>query len=413
MSDSNINQEISIPELLVKFQKFFRFIWKRKITVLFWVLAFFVIGVIVAVTSEEEYEATNVIISYASASNTASAQTVNRLAGLAGIQLPGGAGAEGPAISELMIPMVLTTYPVAKKLGDKELRFYQDGVVKTGLEYFSETPAETIIDHIKAWTIQLPYRIISWMLELFAGEPTLVRPPAEIESQLNNQLSSESTSTSENGGSNDEVSTTNSSNTESQRLEHIFVNSRTSNALSQLTSRVIVSVDGNIITVTANMPDPYAAADLAQYATDILMQELVNFEVRKTEEELEHITELYKESEEKYYKTLRNLTELQDRLRNITSTTSQVELTKATGENEIARQQFGQITLSLEQKKIKLKEDTPMFAVLNPVQIPQRPSSMSLLNIVILFSILGVFLGLASVTLRGFYVAIKAETIQD
>ena len=80
MSDSNINQEISIPELLVKFQKFFRFIWKRKITVLFWVLAFFVIGVIVAVTSEEEYEATNVIISYASASNTASAQTVNRLA---------------------------------------------------------------------------------------------------------------------------------------------------------------------------------------------------------------------------------------------------------------------------------------------------------------------------------------------
>src|SRR5690606_9574146 len=107
---------ISVPELFVKFQNFFRFIRKRKITVLFWVLAFFIIGVVVAVTSEEEYEATNVIISYASASNTASAQTASRLAGLAGIQLPGAAGADGPAISELMIPMVLTTYPVAKKL---------------------------------------------------------------------------------------------------------------------------------------------------------------------------------------------------------------------------------------------------------------------------------------------------------
>ena len=109
MSDSNIDQEISIPELLVKFQKFFRFIRKRKFTILLWVIAFFVIGVIVAVSSEDEYEATNVIISYASASNTASTQTASRLAGLAGIQLPGTAGSDGPAISELMIPMVLTT----------------------------------------------------------------------------------------------------------------------------------------------------------------------------------------------------------------------------------------------------------------------------------------------------------------
>src|SRR5690606_36944074 len=202
-----------IPELLVKFQKFFRFIGKRKYTVLLWLLAFFVIGVVVAVTSEEEFEATNVIISYASASNTASAQTANRLAGLAGIQLPGSAGADGPAISELMIPMVLTTYPVAKKLGDQELRFYRDGVTKTGLEYFSETPNTTIIDHIKAWTIQLPGRFISWMLELFAGDPTRVTPPSENQATTETQTADDSTT--------GEVSST--SKKSPQRVEHVFV----------------------------------------------------------------------------------------------------------------------------------------------------------------------------------------------
>lgn len=411
MSDSNIDQEISVPELLVKFQKFFRFIRSRQLTVWLWVLAFFILGVVVAVTSEEEYEATNVIISYASASNTASAQAASRLAGLAGIQLPGAAGAEGPAISELMIPMVLTTYPVAKKLGDKELRFYHDGVVKTGLEYFSETPNETIFDHIKAWTIQLPSRIIRWMLELLAGEPTRVQPPDQQSNLSDSRTDTTTTEVSPDQNSSDVVASVGQEST--PRLEHVFVNSRTSNALSQLTSRVAVSVDGNIITVTANMPDPYAAADLAQYSTDILMQELVNFEVRKTEDELKFLEELYGESEEKYFRTLRNLTELQDRLRNITSTTSQVELTKATGENEIARQQFTQITLRLEQAKIKLKEDTPMFAVLNPVQIPQRPSSTSPINVVILFSILGIILGIGWVMMRGFYAAIKAEAPQD
>lgn len=360
----------------------------------------FTFGVINVVTSEDEYEAVNVVLTYSGSGTNASAQAASRLAGLAGIQLPTGQGGETRVVSEMMIPTILNTYPVAYKLSTQELRFYNEGVTLTGLDYFSRPAQKTILDHIKSWTIEAPIRFLQWIMTKIVGEPERVRPPDTSQRDASNEPQPEARSES---ASQSEPRTVRS------RPEHIFVDNRTNFALSQLTSRITVNVEGNVISVTANMPDPYAAADLAQIATDILMQELVNFEIRKTEEELEFLMELYHESEEKYYRTLRNLTDLQDRLRNVTTSSANIEQIKATGENEIARQQFGQITMRVEQARIKLKEDTPSFAVLNPVQIPQRPSNANPVGVMIIFIFLGFFLGVGWVTVRGVFQAMKAE----
>lgn len=395
MSNHHTEEEISVPELIIKGQKYFQFLKKRQLIVWLWVLTFFIIGIIIAINRDDEYEAVNVILSYSSSSNAMGGnQAASRLAGLAGITLPNTQQQSGRVISEFMIPNLLNTYPVAYKLGSKPLRFYSEDAVMTGIEFFSEPPNKTFIDHVKYWTIEAPGRIIHWIVRKLSAEPQRIRAPETTQIELD-KLSTPSTS-----------SNPTSSN---QREDHLYVDMRTHFALSDLTSRVTVSLDLNVISISAIMPDAYAAADLAQHATDILMQEVVNFEIRKTEEELAFLLELYAESEVKYNNALDVLTQIQDRLRGITSTTASIELTRAQGNVEIARQQFQQITLRVEEARIKLKEDTPMFAVLNPIQIPQRPVQGSPIGLVIVFIFLGLILGVGWVTVRGMYDAMTAE----
>ena len=360
----------------------------------------FIIGILYALNIEKEYEATNIIISYTSPSSASGMQSVSRLAGLAGIQLPGSQNEDSRSVSELMIPTILNTYPVATKLGDQKLRFFLKDTTQTGLEYFIKTPPKTFVDYFKEWTIQIPFRIINWVLTVFSEKDDEITP---ITTKIDNTLVEDLTNNSSTQGSN------NDSNLENPAYDHVFVNSTVSYALSQLTSRVLVDVTNNIITITAKMPDPYAAADLAQFATDILMQEVVNFEIKKIQEEVVFLEELYNESENKYYTSFQRYSELQDRLRGVTSSASQVEIARATVERDIASQQLAQITLRLEQAKINLKEDTPTFAILDPVKIPQKPTTSNPVSIVFIFIILGLFIGIGWITISGFYRAMINE----
>lgn len=398
MKKHQTEEEISVPELILKARKYFQFLRKRQLVVWLWIASFFVIGVVVAITQDKDFAATNVVLSYSSSTGGMNNnQTASRLAGLAGINLPGLQQQGGRVISELMIPDLLNTYPVAHKLGSQPLRFYTEGSVMTGIEYFSIPAESTIFDHIKYWTIEVPGRIINWVVINLSSEPQKITPP---ESQLAESFGN-TTST-----------VTPSVPSQQQKSDHLFVDGRTHFAITNLISRVVVTIYMNIITITATMPDAYAAADLAQHATDILMQEVVNFEIRKTEEEFKFLMALYRESEAKYNKALDDLTQIQDRLRGITSTSASIELTRAQGNAEIARLQFQQITLRVEDARIKLKEDTPMFAVLNPIQIPQRPVQGSPIGLVIVFIFLGIILGVGWVTVRGMYDAMTAETAE-
>lgn len=400
MAQVSSNEEISIPEVILSFKKYISYIIKRQRVIWISTLVMFIIGIVYALNVEKEYEATNIIISYTSSSSSSGMGAVSRLAGLAGIQLPGSQNQDGRSVSELMIPTILNTYPVAMKLGDQKLRFFLDDTTQTGLEYFINDPPKTLFDYFKEWTIQIPFRFIDFVLRIFSDKDDKIIP----------SISSNNSSSEENLSNNSALKDLmNDEYLESPAYDHVFVNSTVSYALSQLTSRVLVDVTNNIITITAKMPDPYAAADLAQYATDVLMQEVVNFEIKKINEEVVFLEELFKESENKYYTSFQRYSELQDRLRGITSSSSQVEIARATVERDIASQQLAQITLRLEEAKINLKEDTPTFAILDPVKIPQKPTSANPVSVVFIFIILGLFIGIGWITISGFYRAMMNE----
>ncbi len=399
MGKIRVEDEISIPEVYVKARSFTSFLISKWLTLAVFMGVFAIIGIVVSVNEDFRYEASQTLLTYSNSSG--GNQTASRLASLAGINLPNMQGSDGQIVNEFMMPNLLNTYPVARKIGDIQIRQVSVGEPIKSVDYILSQERKTIMSYVSDWTIGLPGRIINFLVGLFQDE--------QVKAQINAPIQAPSAM----GSGTDE----NIPSSESVIImpDHLIVPSFERNALERLTSALEITVEGNMITIKAELNDPVAAADLVSGATQVLMQEVVDFQVKKTQDDLEFLEELLAEAEANYQNALARISTLQDRNRGVTSNASQVELNVALGESELARQRYMQYLLRVEETRVRLKQDTPMFAVLNPVQIPVEPINSNRSGIVILYIMLGLILGTVFVTLRGFlnHLKITANSSND
>jgi len=385
-----VEDEISIPEVYFKVRSYTGYLISKWITLTVFVIVFAVIGIVVSVNTELRYEATQSLLTYSNSSG--GNQTASRLASLAGINLPNMQGSDGQIVNEFMMPNLLNTYPVARKIGEIEIRRLNTDQPIKSINFILDQQQKTLMSHISDWTIGLPGKFINLIIGLFQDEP--LKPTDEISVTQTNTTQTDSSLSGERQSEP-------SSNT-SQFPNHLMVPSFERNALNELTSAIEINVEGNMINITVEMNDPIAAADLVEGATQVLMQEVVDFQIKKTQDDLKFLEELLSDAEATYQNTLTRISALQDRNRGVTSNASQVELNVAIGESELARQRYMQYLLRVEETRVRLKQDTPMFAVLNPVQIPQDPINGNKTGVVILYIMLGLLIGVGFVTVKGF-----------
>jgi uncharacterized protein involved in exopolysaccharide biosynthesis len=160
----------------------------------------------------------------------------------------------------------------------------------------------------------------------------------------------------------------------------------------ELDERLVVRFDRrtSVISITGEMPDPYAAADLVQTASQLLMQRIIEYEARKAGEQLQFIEGQYRQSRTRYDEAQRNLAEFEDRNRMLVSAVAQIQRERLQREKEVAYQVVQQLTTELEQARIKEHQDTPVFTVLEHVTVPNEHSSPRRSVILLLAGVLGV-----------------------
>lgn len=161
-----------------------------------------------------------------------------------------------------------------------------------------------------------------------------------------------------------------------------------------------------VITITATMPDPVAAADLAKVTADRLTQEIVTYESKRAAEQARFLAEQQAEAEVRYLASQRALAEFQDRNRSLSSAVAQTELHRLENDFALATDLFQSLTRQLQAAQVKVKEDTPVLTVLDPSIIPNRPSSPRwglLLGLAVVVSALGTALYVASRRLAALY----------
>jgi uncharacterized protein involved in exopolysaccharide biosynthesis len=172
--------------------------------------------------------------------------------------------------------------------------------------------------------------------------------------------------------------------------------------VNELQGRLTISFDKktSVITITARMPDKYASADIVRVTSERLMERIIDLEVRKAGEHFAFIAKQHGQAQERFERAQRALAVYADRNRVLTAAVSQIERDRLQSEHDLALEVYQQFSRELEQARIKMNQDTPIFSVLERVTVPSERSSPKRKQTVLLALFLGVIGGLVWIGLR-------------
>ncbi|MFL0131204.1 capsule biosynthesis protein, partial [Tenacibaculum maritimum] len=151
------------------------------------------------------------------------------------------------------------------------------------------------------------------------------------------------------------------------------------------------------IKIYFSMPEALPAAQMAKKVKELLQKAVTNFKVQKTKAEYKFIEERYNELKKDFEKKQAILASFRDRNRGLVTSRSQSRLESLQSEYNLAYNVYSELAKQLEQQKIKLKENTPLFTTIEPVSVPVTKSSIKGILVLVVWLFLGGCLGVGSI----------------
>jgi hypothetical protein len=362
----DISEDLTLSWLIARAHTALRIVWGERKTIIRFVVLASIIGAIGALGSGEEYSASAKILPYRN--GAVSGGGLSGLASLAGVRLPAGAGDQ--TITADLYPAIVGTQDFRVAVAETPLRFSSVGQKATLVEYFRDLREPPLTELLSRYTIGLPSQVIAH-LRLSSGESRPQEKSATVE------------------GLHDSSSLSG--------YDRAYLN-----LINELDDRLSVSIDRktSIITITGIMPDPYASADLVNVTSDKLMEQVIAFDSRKAHEQFRFVNTEYLRAKERYERTQRDLANFADRNRVLVTAISRLEQDRLQRANDVAFEVFQQFSRELEQSRIKINQETPVFTVIERVTVPPDRASPRRGRIMILSVFLGGIFGVAWVGLK-------------
>jgi len=360
-SNTSFDDEISLADLVMKARAFAQMLWAARRMIVIRMGLAGIIGLIVAFGSPVEYSASMRLLPYRGGGGGGGAG-LSGLAGLAGIRVP--SGASDQTITADLYPEVAKSLDFRIAVAETPLRFSAVDRQVSTIEYFRDIRRPALTEIIASYSIGLPGRLFSVM--------NMDEDKEGKEPKGNSQTIAESTLV--------------------QRYDQSYLS-----LVGRLASRLSVSMDKKtgILVISGTMPDRYAAADLVRVSTDRLMQRIIEYESQKAGQNFRFVNEQYLQAKGRYERTQRELASFSDRNRALMSATSQIDRDQLQREHDIAFEVYQQFSRELEQARIKMNQETPVFTVLDQVTVPNEKTSPNRPQILFSALLLGFMLGVA------------------
>ena len=162
------------------------------------------------------------------------------------------------------------------------------------------------------------------------------------------------------------------------------------------------------ITLSVKGCEPIQTAELAMKAQQKLQDEVTRFRIEKSESELEYIQARYDEVKLENDRYQEQLATLKDRSKNVATTRASIELERVQAKYNVASSIYNEMAKQLEQAKMQVKKDTPVFTVIQPVTVPMK-SANSRAKTLIVWTFFGVILGCGIVLGKGYWPKLKEQ----
>ncbi|GGC09551.1 Wzz/FepE/Etk N-terminal domain-containing protein [Dyadobacter sediminis] len=164
-------------------------------------------------------------------------------------------------------------------------------------------------------------------------------------------------------------------------------------AAKNLVHATVGTTDG-IITIESEMTDPVVAAMLVDAGEKYLINYVSNYTISKTTQQVEFLQKRVAEARRRQQKAEYALQTYRDTHRNTFLNVARIEEQRLQAEYVLSEAIHSDLSIKLEQSKIREKEEKPVFKVLEPVRVPLAKSSPKRPFIGVIFSVLGLFLTL-------------------
>jgi len=337
--------------------------WSGRRTVLLSILICGILGFLIAIFTSKEFVATTIMVPSGSDAGS-------KLGGLGGLAAMAGINIGSATSSELsptVYPQIVSSLP------------FQMELMKTSLNFSGINEPVTIFDYYT--TVQKPNPILKYtiglpgvILKAIKGE----KPEAAVAIEPNKPIELNA----------------------KQRDVRLI--------LSELISLNVNAKDG-LLTLSAKMPEARAAAQLGQRAQEVLQQYIIEFKIKKAKANLDFVQQRYDETAQKYEAAQQRLASFSDRNKNVSLATAKTEETRLNSQYNLIYGIYSELAKQLEQAKIQVKQDTPVFTIIEPISVPTIRSKPNRPMILFIWLFLGGVIGTVIVFGRDYFGTLKKQ----
>ncbi len=329
-------------------------LWLGRILILKTMLCFMLTGIIIAVTSPIVYTSSSTFIPQSN--NTGSSSNLSGVASLVGINL--GGISNGTEIPPSIYPKILESTSFKRELLNLGLKDPGSNSLITLNEFLKNKKTVDYICVVKKYTILLPFTILQSIKGGDEGE--------------------------------------------SNNTSKIFISSEEEKLFKMIDEIISLSVNSKegFVMLSANMNEPLMAALVAKGAQEILQKKVIDYKIKSASEILAFNEAQLALKKNEFDRLQNKLALFNDSNLNIIDSRFNNRRLGLESEFAIVNAVYQELAKQVEQSKLQVSKDTPIFSVISPVTVPNTRSAPNRTLIVIIW----VFLG---IVFSSFYILIK------
>ncbi|MFA6334612.1 MAG: Wzz/FepE/Etk N-terminal domain-containing protein [Bacteroidales bacterium] len=337
-------QEIDLVEIVQK-------LWKNRKFILKVTAAFAVLGLLVAIFSSNIYTASCTMVPQTGEKKAGG--NLSGLAAMAGINI--GSLSSGEVLSPTVYPKIMTNINFQKELIYSKFHFKEIKEPITLYDFYTDKQYQkfNLLGTIKKYTIGLPGVIIKAIK-----------------------------------GNKDAVTNSDTSTVQ-------FLTKEEQEVIKALNESLTLEVNDKqgFITLTTNMSEPLAVAELAQKGQELLQKYITEFKVEKVASNLEFVERSYDEAKRNFETKQEELARFRDANKSLSSAMARTQEEKLTSEYDLLLQVYTELAKQKEQAKIAVTETTPILTIISPVVVPTEKTKPKRSLILLIYIFLGLVIG--------------------
>tara|TARA_Y100001958_G_C21227721_1_gene553165 strand:+ start:1110 stop:2234 length:1125 start_codon:yes stop_codon:yes gene_type:complete len=346
---TSLEEEVQVDIIALIFK-----VWTGRKFVIIPAVIGSIFGVLVAIYTPNTYTASSMFIPNASSSIGGS--SLRGLASLAGIDISSGMK-DTKEISPMLYGKILESYTFKKAFLESPINNL--GETTSLKSYFKEKPSSnSLLSTLKEYTIELPSKIIELIKSLFKPK-------------------------------------NNKSNLEPSVVGLNFITKEDFIYFKMIENMLKLDINEKYgyLEIEVKSNEAELSAQMVKNAVDILQREIIAIKTKSSLELLSYLEEQYVDKKNLLTVAQDKLAKFKDSNLNISKSSYTNTKIRLEAELQVVTSVYQNVVTQLEQVKLQVAKDTPVFSFLKPVIVPNERSAPNRKLIVFLWLFFGASLG--------------------